>query len=172
MEAINEVNPVFRVLDWALAPLMYVLGGCKLDSIQETHYWHCQRVSAPHEVDYIASIIIRGDDSSSFANALTPLPLFHIPLIGGWRNYAILEVQSTVATWHVGWIHLVVPAGSRPRSHVQRLPIAERNIRVLKHPHGYVTKFFAVDSCGNQIPVKCVGEGRLGDNRYKNIRLF
>jgi hypothetical protein len=171
----NPVLPTpfaFRLLDLILRPVMFFLGRGKSDSLQETHYWHCQKIDE-REVDSKLSVIVKGDDNSVIAtNRLLPFPAFHAPLFGGWRNYVILQVQDEVEYWHVGWVHRAVPEGSRPRSHIQRLPIASREIKVLKQPKEFLTEFFALNSSGEQLPLKVVGEGILGDLKYPGVRLF
>ncbi len=172
MNRMLPMQPGFRLLDWLLRPIMFVLGGCKADSIQETHYWHCQRIDMA-DVDPRFSVSIPGDDKSGVAaNSLLPFPRFHAPLFGGWRNYAVLQVQETAPIWHVGWVHRKFPSGSRPRAHVQRLPIESREIKVLKQPRGFLTDFFALDANGRQLLLKAVDEGVLGDMRYPEVRLF
>src|SRR5262245_52424890 len=121
MKRIQPISPVLRAVDYVLTPAMFVVAGCRLDSIQETHFWHCQKVDqSTLDVAHVVRII--GDDSSRFSNRLFPFPLFHSPIFGGWRNYVVFEVESMVP-WHIGWVHYKVPEKARRLSYIQRLPI-------------------------------------------------
>jgi hypothetical protein len=161
-----------RLLDRLLWPVMFLLGGCRLDSVQETHRWHGQRIRAD-DIDGSMSVYVEGNERSDVTtNRLLPFPLFHAPVFGGWRNYTVLQVQADADYWHVGWIHRKYPPNSRPCSHVQRLPIRTREIRVLTQPVGFETEFFALGPCGEQLPVKAVGQGVLGDRKYPKLRMF
>jgi hypothetical protein len=151
---------------------MFILGGCKVDSIQETHRWHGQHIDAS-DIEETLSVFVEGNDNAPVkTNALYPFPIFHAPVLGGWRNYTVLQVQSAEPYWHVGWIHRRYPLNSRPRSHVQRLRIFTREIRVLTQAIGFQTEYFALDPSGRQIPLRIVGQGVLGDRRFPQVRLF
>jgi hypothetical protein len=172
MVEIIKVPLLFRLLDRMLWPVMFVLGGCKFDSIQETHRWHGQPIDAG-EIDERLSVFVEGNDRSPVrTNALYPFPTFHAPILGGWRNYTVLQIQAVAPYWHVGWIHRRYPFNGRPRSHAQRLPIFTGEIRVLTQAIGFQTQYFALDSSGRQIPLKVVGEGVLGDGKFPHVRLF
>ena len=161
-----------RFGDLLLSPIMFMLGGFKKDSIQRTHFWHSQPID-PNVIDHQLSVTLAGDDPSSvLTNRVFPFPLFHAPIFGGWRNYAVLRVESAVPCWHVGWIHHACTAGSRPRAHVQSLRIRDREIKVLTQPEGFVTEYFAIGSLGNQLPLKCVDRGVLGDFRFPRLKLL
>ncbi|HEY0784572.1 MAG TPA: hypothetical protein VGD62_01800 [Acidobacteriaceae bacterium] len=143
--------------------------------MQETHYWHCQAIgdTAKAALDPCRTVVIAGDERSSVPNnRVFPFPMFHAPVLGGWRKYALLRVDSAAEHWHIGWVHRAVPLGARPRAHVQALPIAEREIRILRQAVGYVTEFFAVAPAGEQLSLHLVAEGELGDRRFPHARLF
>src|SRR5438477_6535332 len=108
----RPVGPALRALDRALVPLMFVVGGCQRTSVQETHRWHCEKI-AVDDVALDRAVIVDGDDPSPYLNQLWPLPLFHIPVFGGWRKYVVLEARNEVEGWYVGWIHLNWPQGAR-----------------------------------------------------------
>lgn len=48
----------------------------------------------------------------------------------------------------------------------------EPRVRALKPPAGTTTLFFAVDKDGKQVPLSLVGEGRVGDRHFSNLRLL
>jgi hypothetical protein len=142
-----------------------------MDSVQETHHWHCRAVQARH-IDPSLAVEVVGDEPSMVDNRLFPFPLFHAPIFGGWRNYVVLEVLGYGRDWHVGWQHVKWPPNARPRCHVQRLVIEQPCIRVLKQPVGFVTRFFGIAREGAQVRIRVAGEGKLGDERYPGVRLF
>ena len=150
---------------------MFLIGGFKKDSLQESHQWHCQPIR-PEEIDESLCVSVEGDDRSSCKNKLFPLPRFHMPIFGGWKNYVILEVEPNNSAWHVGWIFLQYPRGFSPRHSVHKKKIIENRIRVLKLPNGHHTMFFAISDSGTQLSIKIVGEGVLGDNRHADVHLY
>ena len=169
---IKSPSSVTRLVDRILWPIMFLLGGATRGSTQETHYWHCQPVD-PITIEPSLSAQVVGDEVSNVAsNRVFPFPFFHAPLLGGWRNYVVLQVQASVEYWHVGWIHRSSPVNSRPKNHVQRLKISSREIKVLGQAMGFVTDFFAIGPKGEQLPLKVTGQGVLGDGRYSTLRLF
>lgn len=172
MIEVRNVSLSMRLGDLLLWPIMFLLGGVKRDSIQETHFWHSQPID-PKEIDSALSVSLAGDDPSTvLTNKVFPFPAFHAPIFGGWRNYSVLQVQFADPKWHVGWIHRAFTPGSRPRAHVHRLGIAEREVKVLTQPHGFVTEYFAIGSSGEQLPLKCIDRGVLGDLKYPQIKLL
>lgn len=79
---------------------------------------------------------------------------FHLPRLGGWKNYVVLEPTSGDGKgWHVGWI-----AGNVIG--VSRIPL-NGPVRVLVGS-GKVS-WFGVNSDGGQIKLRQVGIGRIGD---------
>jgi hypothetical protein len=173
MLRVDELSRPTAIADCIMRPLMLMLGGFRRDSIQETHFWHNQPIDQS-QIDKALSVVIAGDDDRATVttNRVFPLPMFHVPILGGWRNYAVLEVQSDVPYWHVGWVHIACTPGSRLLCTVQRLRIADRQIRVLTQSLGFVTEYFAVGPTGEQLPLSVIDRGVLGDMRYPMIRLF
>ena len=84
-----------------------------------------------------------------------------MPIFGGIETFMVIQPSSHTEIWHVGWIF---PDGT---PEVNRLPLQE-SVRVLVSS-GTVT-FFGVTPEGNQIELKQVGEGKLGDRKYSGIR--
>lgn len=161
-----------RTLDVVFRPLMWVLAGGQADGRQETHIWHRQDIDAG-AVDAAQAVLVDGDDRSWVrTNRIVPFPFFHAPVFGGWRNYVVLEVQTLAPVWHVGWVHRRVPMSARPIAAIHRLPIRDRRVRMLRQPEGFQTDFFAVDPHGRQLPLVLVGQGRLGQGQYLDVRLF
>lgn len=73
-EPIAPPTDIERHADRAMRPLMYVLGGFKRDSIQETHPWHQQPID-PLQVDPELSVFVTGEKEALNARLG---PLFHM----------------------------------------------------------------------------------------------
>jgi len=168
---VKPLSPLFYVFDYFLTPIMFILGGLNMDSIQETHYWHCSNID-PRMINNNLGMLVHGNDPSTKTNKLLPLPLFHMPILGGWKNYFIMKAAAEVKYWHVGWSHLEYPVGFRASTKVHRLRIYDKYIKLLNMPIGHETLFFGFDNNGKQIPVKIIDEGILGDHKYPKVRLF
>ncbi len=161
----------FKLLDLIMRPLMWILGGGRNDSLQETHFWHCQRIDGT-KIDSKKSVYVDGRDGSKFSNNILPFPFFHAPLLGGWKCYSVFEICSDTQVWYVGWINIKVPSGFRKKCCIHKLGISDRRIKMLTFPNGCVTQFFAIDENGFQICLSEVGSGVLGDCAYPGVRLF
>ena len=161
----KSIAPIYRVFDCILSPFMFLLGGLKMDSIQQTHGWHTLDVD-PNVVDLKKSLTVIGSDASKFNNfgrIIDHLGVFHMPIFGGWKNYVILECKDTF--WYVGWL-------SKGFSQAHCLPIKGSKVKVLTGIKGNKTVFFGVDKNGNQVPIKKLAQGILGDGKYKSVPLY
>lgn len=170
---IEELSSAVKVGDLALWPVMYLLGGLKKDSVQRTHFWHSQKIDRG-EIRKELCVRIVGDDTQATvrSNRVWPFPLFHAPVFGGWRKYTVLEVEGAAGLWHIGWMHEQAPAGSRLLATVQRLALHEKRVRVLNQSPGFVTEYYAFSPQGEQLPLRAVDEGWLGDMRYAAVPLL
>jgi hypothetical protein len=171
LPAVKPVSSLIRFLDRMLVPLMRILGA-GTGRVQETHRWHCQRLRNEDSVDETLSLSIDGDDTSRRSNKIFPLPIFHMPIFGGWKRYVVIEILSETPIWHVGWLHIASPPGFVRRSAIQRLPIGTKQIKMLTLPYGNRIRFFALSPDGQQLPLRMVGTGVLGDGRFPGVRLF
>lgn len=165
MIKIRDLNPIFKILDLLFVPIMFVLGGFKLQNLQKTHHWHGLDIN-PERIDLKKAVTIKGSDKSRFVNTggvTKHFGTFHMPIFGGWKNYIVLECKEN--PWHVGWI-------SNSFSQIHLLPIKGNKVRVLSGKEGTETSFFAVDEKGNQIEISQVDQGKLGDNKYSDIPLY
>ena len=165
---IPETPFIFRLIDILMIPVMYVLGCFKLDSLQETHPWHSWRNFSENDINKNDSVTITGTDQKTFVKHF--LFLFHAPIFGGWKNYSVYSPENNVRLFHIGWI--VYENETLKEVGISKLPIKNGAIRMLDGPPAYVVTFFAINGEGNQIKIKRIGNGRLGDNRYRGIRLF
>ena len=159
---------IFRVIDILMIPLMYVLGGFKSDSLQETHPWHSWRDFSENDIDIKESVVTFGTDEKTFSKHF--LFLFHAPLFGGWKNYTVYAPTNGTPIFHIGWI--VHENTILKEIGISTLPIKNGAIRMLDGPPTYKVNFFAIDKNGNQVALHKVGSGRLGDYKYRGIRLF
>lgn len=156
--------------DTLLDPVMRLLSGRPSEAPQETHAWHVQPLT-PNEVasiDLGLCVVVDGNERSVYTRVGGPL--FHIPLLGGWRNYVVLEAKAS-GHWHIGWLHEELPTAPQFKA-VNRLQLTRSRVRMLRGVTGMRTKFFALDATGNQIPLALVGEGKLGDSEFAQVRLL
>ncbi len=93
----------------------------------------------------------RGDPSAS-VRYWWKFPVFHAPIVGGWRNYIVLQSLHIHTPWYVGWIAGDIIGVSR---------LSFPAVRVLRGKRD--TRFFGVTADGTQVPLKHVGCGRIGD---------
>lgn len=166
MENPQPVRPLrvyHKMADAAMRPLMFVLGKCKVDSIQETHPWHIQNIS-PDIIDPNLSVLVSGGKeavSDRFG------PLFH--MFGGWKQYVVLEADPP---FHIGWVHRRDNREAPVQSAANRLQVADHTVRLLSGPQDSTTQFFALTPEGQQIKLRKVGSGTLGDKQFPGIRLL
>ncbi len=141
-------------LDAMMRPIMYLLSGTFLESPQETHKWNkyslrdveVRCLSLPH-------MLFCGKIAAS-KRWRYGIPVFHMPILGGWRRYVVLTpANPDVKEWYVGWI-------AEDAQAVSRL-LLNGSVRLLR---GDVdARFFGLDTDGNQISVKTIGTGSIGD---------
>lgn len=162
---IKKLSVLERFLDMIMLPIMMVLGKFKVDSIQETHPWHVQEIDL-NLVDLNMVIKMLPKDKSIYKKR--NLFLFHAPLFGGWTRYTVFEVDYNNSTpFFIGWVD-----HKKSKAFINRLPIFDRKIRLLNGTELFKISVFAVSSGGTQIPVSRIGEGKLGTNVDKYIRLL
>lgn len=77
---------------------------------------------------------------------------FHIPVLGGWKNYIVLEPKHVNDIWHVGW--------KQKNAQISILPITGP-IRVLCGSKDVY--FFGLNQNGEQIEIHQIGKGKIGD---------
>jgi hypothetical protein len=160
-----------RVADKFMVPIMFALRGFRTDSLQETHTWHPYRISVD-KLDFKLAVESHGKDKSKFKFGSLTLFLFHAPILGGWRDFSVYEVDQTSTPFHIGWVVYRSSDNKLLNASVQRLPIQANRIRMLDGPTTSWGYFFAVNSKGEQISLKKIGQGRVGDGAYTDIRLF
>ena len=165
-----KLLPLFRLIDWAMVPIMFVLGGFKKDSVQETHPWHCFRGFSPDDIDQSLAVPHQGTDNSTFKRHF--LFLFHAPILGGWKNYVVLQPKQPTTPFYIGWVTYHKDTKAPLDIGINKLPIVDRAVRLLSGPPHYAGYFFAIDDKGRQIALEKVATGRLGDNAHPGLRLL
>lgn len=162
---IKKVSTIESILDKLIFPIMIVLGKFNVDSINETHPWHIQKIDL-NPINLSMTIKMLSNDNSIHKKRHSFLS--HSPLLGGWIKYSIYEVSAgTKLPFFVGWID-----HKKSKAFLNRLPIYDRKVRLLNGTNLFDISAFAISSEGTQIPISKVGEGKLGTNADKNIRLL
>ena len=91
------------------------------------------------------------------------LPVFHIPVLGGWREFVVLQPSQSREEWFVG-------CTTADALGVSRIAL-QSSVRLLL---GAVpVKFFGVTEQGEQISIEVVAYGRIGEaGRYATVPLL
>jgi hypothetical protein len=145
-----------RALDRLLRPLMRLAAGPRAwrEEPQSSHRWNVVRFSClPADVAR-SGIAVPGDPAATRRWLMGFLPIFHIPLFGGWKRYVVLEPVDSRVTWLVGW-------SAQDSIGCSRISGAGP-VRMLlsRHP----TSFFGVAvGTGKIVPLRIVGYGTIGD---------
>lgn len=166
-EKLNVELPGFPGLlaDMAMVPLMYFLSGTWKEAPQETHFWNCTHLKRV-EVNHLdpGKMVYHGGNPSTSRRTHFGIPIAHMPLFGGWRDYIVLEPSEYGRDWHIGWICEDNVIG------VSRIPLLGA-VRMLIGPGGVF--FFGVTmEDGTQIPIREAGDGQIGDGgEWANIKL-
>lgn len=151
------MSKIYRLLDVFLRPLMYLLQGNFTESPQETHPWHVKRFAWKKQ-----GLLIEGNDNESKfgqRGLSKRFGLFHMPLLGGLRKYVVLENKEYKVFWNIGW-----------NDQIQKLKIYNTQIKLLVGKEDYIAR--ALSDENHEVKLKIVGSGKIGDGKYKNIRLF
>jgi hypothetical protein len=151
--AVPPLGWLARLADWLMVPLMYLLSGTFKEVPQGGHRWNNLRLSRAvvENLDQAAMVHCPGINDKTFRSRW--LFLFHIPILGGWRNYVVLEPENPECVWHVGYIADDIVGVSRVR--------LLGRVRMLVGP-GDVA-FYGIDAeTYQQIALKNVGKGRIG----------
>lgn len=139
--------------DWLMAPLMYLVAGSFTEAPQETHRWNNLKFNWREVKLLELDLMTRVTGTPAGRRWLGKIPLFHLPILGGWREYVVLAPAVPVMYWHPGWYTSDVCGASR----LARVG----SVRLLRGNE--TAYFFGVNECGEQIPLTIVGYGRIGD---------
>ena len=158
---VRRVNLIAHVADLLMVPIMYIVSGTFRERPQQTHAWNVQNLplDGVKRLDSQAMVQYKG-----IAKQIARLGvLFHIPLVGGWRNYVVLQPTKHNGVWFVGW------KTSDVSVQISILPLTGP-VRVLIGS-GDVS-FFGVTDDGMQIPIGEIGKGRIGDRgEFSKVQL-
>lgn len=152
---------VGRMADWLMTPVMYALQGNFSEQPQRTHRWNNQHL-CNFDISHLRAhdiVIVEGDIGAN-KRWLGPLPLFHMPVFGGWSKFVVLEPSIPVTEWYVGWVAFdALGVSMIPLNGPVRLGIGPRQ-----------AQFFALNANGEQLPLAVIGEGRVGQaGQFKDV---
>lgn len=147
-----------KTLDMLFLPIMYAilwLSGGYGECPQLTHYWNNLKLQRSLIPNNSLMCLVRGfpekvrKQGNIFMNAL-----FHIPFLGGGKNYVVVSpINIPEGGWYAGWHNEHVNGVSRILVHTPvRLLVGRDDIH-----------FMGFDSQGNQILVRVVFHGKIGD---------
>ncbi|MEI6649814.1 MAG: hypothetical protein WCL23_00070 [Candidatus Moraniibacteriota bacterium] len=141
-----------KLADLLMVPLMYLVSGTIRESPQWTHRWNNVHF-APAAFPKLNDAMTVTTDPMPEALPGRTLVRFHIPILGGWKDYVVL-VPERESRWHIGWNNHLGGGVSRI--------VLSGPVRMLRGP-GSAT-FFGIDAdTGEQIPIRLIGTGRIGD---------
>lgn len=154
---IRPLGLLEKTLDMLLLPFMYVIiwisGGFR-ESPQMTHFWNNLKLQKD---DYDKTLMCKvkgisekvSKQGNIFKNAL-----FHIPFLGGAKNYVVVGPIDSSKGWYAGWYNEHVNGVSRILvTKPVRLLIGRDDIN-----------FMGFDSEGRQILVRVIYYGKIGDS--------
>lgn len=132
---------------------MYLASG-SFESPQRTHRWNNTKLKELDLRFLDARYTVKlSKKNRTKDRSLFGLPVFHIPILSGWKCYDVLDVSSE-KTWHIGWL------ADEARG-ISRIPLTGP-VRVLLGPSS--VRFFAIDAVtGHQIPLEYKASGRVGN---------
>lgn len=146
---VEKIGFLARVADILMVPIMYLLSGTLRESPQKTHAWNVQSLTKKQAESL---------DTKKMAHCKGVRAikrwwfLFHIPFLGGWKNYVVLH-PSYYETWYVGWkVSGVIQVSKVPLEGPVRMLIGSEDV-----------SFFGISEDGEQNPIIIIGEGRIGD---------
>ena len=147
-----------------MIPIMYVISGTLREIPQRTHRWNNTKLK-PSEIRHFEDrwkVFCQGVETSGTRSWFW-IPLFHIPILGGWKDYVVLQPSDSNQEWHVGWIASDTAGVSRIKLHGP--------VRMLLGPGD--ASFFGVDVRGTQLPISEIARGHIGDNGpHKQVPLL
>jgi hypothetical protein len=131
---------------------MYLLAGTFREAPQQTHRWNNTKLKWKELEDFDHALMVRCKGRVSVRRWWGKIPIFHMPIFGGWKHYVVIQPLNDVL-WHPGWIAGDVIGVSRITIQGPvRLLLGDKKVA-----------FYGVDQEGNQIRLAKVGEGKVGD---------
>ncbi len=128
---------------------MYMISGTLKERPQQTHKWNIRRLRPDQVKNLNSRLFLKVSGANSFIKKHWGI-LFHFPILGGWRHYVTLQPEHPEQGWYIGW-----------NDEVSAILLTSP-VRMLQGPNGQ--SFFALSKSGEQIRLKQVGEGKIGNN--------
>ena len=142
-----------RLGDILMLPLMYLLQGTIREIPQQTHRWNNCKFSLRDLASLQTELLVTvAGDSNATQRWWGPLPIFHIPLLGGWSKFSVIAPTNDLGAWYIGW----VVGDSAGISQIK----LTGPVRVLLGPGP--AQFFGISIDGRQITLEIIGHGRIG----------
>jgi len=156
-------------MDVLMVPWMHLLAW-SLETPQRTHFWNNRKLiwSQVKNLEKCKMVNCAGDPDAKQRWWWKIIPIFHMPILGGWKRYVALQPleRCRKTPWYIGWkCHDVIG--------VSQVPIQgpKGPVRTLRGPKNIF--FFGVTEEGVQVPLKQIGEGIIGDGGpYKKVLLL
>ena len=148
-------GPAGFVADMAMVLPMYIATGSPFESPQRGHKWNRVKLASAEidRLDEEKMVVGKADPNACPPWRFKVVPMVHLPILGGWRKYVVLQPTAEKYPWHPGWLAAQSAAYSK-------IP-AKTPVRLLCGPSD--TQFFGLDSDGYQIPIQVIDEGKIGD---------
>ena len=149
---IRKQGIVSKCGDVLMLPIMYLLQFPSFERPQRTHIWNNSKYSVADigHLDPEFFVSVAGDTEAT-KRWLGPLPIFHMPIFGGWRRYVVLRPKTMQDQWFIGWI----PGDVIGISDI----VLSDSVRLLRGPQ--TVYFFGLNEHGEQIELELIGEGEL-----------
>ena len=166
MKAKIVVTPIgwfAKLADVLMVPLMYLIAGTLKEVPQRGHRWNNKRLLRS-DVNVLDNAIMVHCSCIPSAMRSRWLFLFHIPILGGWRNYVVLEPVAQLKAFHIGYITNDIVGVSRIiLSGPVRMLIGNGNV-----------SFYGIDAdCYEQISIREIGRGCIGGGgKFSKERLL
>ena len=142
-----------RIADFSMVPIMYLLQGNVSEVPQRTHFWNNLHLKNVDAFGFDAALFETvSSDPSATRRWLGPLPLFHMAIFGGWKQFVVVVPKEKQETWFVGWI-----AGDA--FGLSQIPLVGP-VRLGVGPAQ--AQFFGITIDGRQIDIDIVGYGSIG----------
>lgn len=141
--------------DAIMTPLMFLVSGTITERPQRGHRYNVAVLKPAEVMELDRDITATGeiDETASSAWKYGFIPMMHLPILGGWRKYAVVSPKHYPDTWHPGWT-------CEDHSGYSKIPVTGP-VRLLLGTTQ--TNFFGLSGDGQQIPVEIIGEGLIGN---------
>ncbi len=164
MIKIEEQGLIGLLGDLLMIPIMYLLQLPVFDKPQRTHFWNNKKyyVSDIAHLDKTLFVSVSGDVDAC-NRWFGWIPIFHMPIFGGWKKFVVIEPKVKQDVWYVGWIPGDVIG-------ISRIKLCH-SVKLLRSPQ--TVYFFGLNEHGEQIEINIIGSGELGkDKKYSGVQFL